>query len=145
MKTIITGAVLILASVLVSAEELLPEIQVYKSPTCGCCVQWVKHLEDHGFTVNANNVDNLNDYKVKAHLPYSLGSCHTAFIEGYAIEGHVPASDIKRLLTEKPAIHGLAVPGMPVGSPGMEFGSRKDAFQTISYTRDGVTEVFSSH
>ena len=145
MKKIITGVVLFFTPLLVIAEEVLPDIQVYKSPTCGCCAKWVKHLEDSGFSVNTKNVDNVNDYKRKAHLPYSLGSCHTAFVDGYAIEGHVPASDIKRLLTEKPDIRGLAVPGMPVGSPGMEYGSRKEAYQTISYTREGVTAVFASH
>ncbi|AMO54530.1 hypothetical protein GZ77_23500 [Endozoicomonas montiporae] len=145
MRKIITSVVLFLTPLFVVAEETLPEIDVYKSPTCGCCTKWVRHLEDSGFSVVAHNVENLNDYKLKANLPYSLGSCHTAFIDGYAIEGHVPASDIKRLLVEKPSIRGLAVPGMPIGSPGMEFGDRKDPYQTIGYTKDGLTRVFASH
>ena len=145
MKKIIITVFLFCASTVLLAEERLPGIHVFKSPTCGCCAKWVKHLEDSGFSVNVKNVDNVSDYKREAHLPYSLGSCHTAFVDGYAIEGHVPASDIKRLLTEKPDIRGLAVPGMPAGSPGMEYGSRKDAYQTISYTIDGVVTVFASH
>ena len=145
MRKIITTVLLSLSPILVMAEELLSDIQVYKSPTCGCCSKWVSHLEDNGFTVLVSNVQDVNQYKRQAQLPSHLGSCHTAFIDGYAIEGHVPASDIKRLLTEKPAVLGLAVPGMPVGSPGMEYGNRKDAYQTISYTKEGATAVFASH
>ena len=127
------------------AEELLPEITVYKSAACGCCSEWIEHLRENGFQVKARNVSNLNSYKQKANLPYGLGSCHTGFVEGYAVEGHVPAEDIKRLLKEKPDIQGIAVPGMPMGSPGMDFGSEKESYQTLSYTRDGAIEVFARH
>lgn len=141
MKKQITTIALGLAPFFVMAQD----IRVYKSPTCGCCSKWVQHLEDNDFNVTVLEVHDVNHYKRQAQLPYSLGSCHTAFVDGYAIEGHVPASDIKRLLTEKPDIRGLAVPGMPAGSPGMEYDGRKDAFQTLSYTREGVTAIFASH
>lgn len=122
-----------------------PEITVYKSPTCGCCKKWVKHLEDNGFEVKAENVTDVIQYKIKYGVTPQLASCHTAVIDGYTIEGHVPASDIKRLLRERPALQGLSVPQMPVGTPGMEQGDRKDPYQVISFDRDGRTEVFSDY
>ena len=122
-----------------------PSMTVYKSATCGCCTEWINHLEENGFNVQAKNVEDLNKYKIMANLPYGMGSCHTGFVNGYAVEGHVPAADIKRMLTEKPNIRGLAVPGMPMGSPGMEYGNRKDAYQVISYTQTGETQVYASH
>lgn len=143
-KTMFVALTLLMVSTMALAEEK-PTIVVYKSATCGCCTEWVKHLEDNGFIVKAKNVDNLNKYKEQANVPYGLGACHTGFIEGYAVEGHVPASDIKRMLTEKPNIRGLAVPGMPMGSPGMDYGNKKDAYQVIGYTKSGKTEVFTSY
>ena len=122
-----------------------PEITVYKSPTCGCCNKWVKHLEENGFEVKAKNVTDVIPYKIKYGVTPPLASCHTAVIDGYTIEGHVPASDIKRLLREKPAVQGLSVPQMPVGTPGMEQGSRKDPYQVISFDRDGRTGVFTDY
>ena len=119
-------------------------ITVYKSPTCGCCTKWVSHLEDNGFKVEARNTNNMNKYKQEGGLKPGLGSCHTAFIDGYTIEGHVPASDIKRLLVERPAVKGLTVPGMPMGSPGME-GPRKDRYSVLTFDDAGKTTVFSSH
>jgi len=95
-------------------------ITVYKNPSCGCCGNWVKHLEKNGFIVDAIPTQNRQPIQAKMGVPRKKGACHTAIIDGYFIEGHVPAEDIKRLLTEKPNIAGLAVPGMPVGSPGME-------------------------
>ena len=142
---------LILASTLTStslfalAEESFPTVMVYKSPTCGCCTEWVKHLEENGFKTISHNVQNMAAYKQRAKLPHGMGSCHTAFVGDYAIEGHVPAADIKRMLTEKPDIQGIAVPGMPMGSPGMEYGDLKDAYQVISYTNNGKLDVFSSY
>ena len=127
------------------SEDTLPTIKVYKSPTCGCCSEWVKHLEENGFEVTSHNVQNLDTYKKQADLPYGMGSCHTAFVDGYAVEGHVPASDIKRMLSQKPDIRGISVPGMPMGSPGMEYGNRKDAYKVISYTKDGETAVYAEH
>ena len=145
LKKLLLGTTLTIASLSALAAETFSTIMVYKSPTCGCCTEWIKHLEENGFKVMSHNVQNMGKYKEKANLPSGMGSCHTAFVDGYAIEGHVPASDIKRMLTEKPAIRGIAVPGMPMGSPGMEYGDRKDAYQTISYTKDGQKSVFASH
>ena len=121
------------------------EITVYKSATCGCCKLWVKHLEANGFTVKAHDVSNLTAYKKANGVPAALSSCHTATIGGYAIEGHVPASDIHRLLRERPGIRGLAVPGMPIGSPGMEEGKRRERFDVLSFDRLGQTAVFSHY
>jgi hypothetical protein len=96
-----------------------PVIQVFKSPTCGCCSMWVDHLIESGFKVEAKDVDDLNAVKQMAGVPGHLQACHTAIVDGYTIEGHIPADAIKKLLAERPAIKGLAVPGMPAGSPGM--------------------------
>ncbi|NIA02608.1 MAG: DUF411 domain-containing protein [Planctomycetia bacterium] len=124
-----------------SAEET---ITVYKSPTCGCCTKWISHLEENGFKVKAINTNDVIKLKKEAGLKPQLASCHTAFVEGYAIEGHVPASDIKRLLAERPAVKGLTVPGMPMGSPGME-GPRKDRYSVLTFDDSGKTTVFSTH
>ena len=97
----------------------LPTIQVFKSPTCGCCSMWIDHLTENGFKVEAKDVADLDTVKQMAGVPSHLRACHTAVIDGYTIEGHIPASAIKKLLAERPAIQGLAVPGMPAGSPGM--------------------------
>lgn len=120
------------------------EIIVYKSPTCGCCNKWVDHLEDSGFQVKAYNRNDMPGIKQQMGIAQPLQSCHTATVNGYVIEGHVPASDIQRLLKEKPAIHGLSVPGMPMGSPGME-GPRKDNYDVLAIDKHGRTKVFSSH
>lgn len=122
------------------------DIMVYKSPTCGCCNKWVSHLEKNGFKVNAIDVQDVIPYKIKYGLTPALASCHTAVIEGYTIEGHVPAQDIKRLLKEKPSdIIGLSVPKMPVGTPGMEHPTRKDPYKVIGFDKDGKTSVFSEY
>lgn len=122
-----------------------PEITVYKSPTCGCCKKWIAHLEDNGFSVTARNVVNVNPYKAENKLPPVLASCHTAIIDGYVIEGHVPAADIKRLLKERPAIRGLAVPGMPIGSPGMEQGSHRDPYNVVAFDDKEQFSIYSTH
>ncbi len=119
-------------------------LEVYKSPTCGCCGAWVEHMESNGYTVNVHEQQNLQSIKEKAGILPGQGSCHTAFIEGYSIEGHVPAADVDRLLKERPDARGLTVPGMPVGSPGMEMGDRKDAYDVLLFDENG-TEVFSHH
>ena len=119
-------------------------LEVYKSPTCGCCGAWVEHMESNGYTVNVHEQQNLQSIKEKAGILPGTGSCHTAFIDGYAIEGHVPASDVDRLLEERPEGKGLTVPGMPAGSPGMEMGDRKDAYDVLLFDENG-TEVFSHH
>lgn len=121
-----------------------PIIDVYKSATCGCCEAWVKHLRDNGFKVEAHNVANPSDTREKMGIPDQMGSCHTAVVEGYAIEGHVPAAEIKRLLASKPKARGLAAPGMPLGSPGME-GPRKDAYDVYLVLPDGSSRVYQHY
>jgi hypothetical protein len=118
-----------------------PVIEVYKSATCGCCTEWVKHLKDNGFTVKAHDVANPSDYREKFGMPQELGSCHTGMVNGYAIEGHVPAREIQRLLAERPKARGLAVPAMPMGSPGME-GHRNDAYDVFLVQADGRRKVY---
>ncbi len=122
-----------------------PLATVYKSATCTCCNKWVDHLKENGFRVVAKDVEDVNIYKKKFGVTPNLASCHTAIINGYVVEGHVPASDIKRMLKEKPAFKGLAVPGMPVGSPGMEQGNIKQPYKVMSFDKDGNKEVFSHH
>lgn len=122
----------------------LPIVQVYKSPTCGCCSKWVAHLEANGFKVEATDVNDMSLVKRSYGIPGSLASCHTAVVGDYLVEGHVPAEDIIQLLKQKPAIKGIAVPGMPIGSPGME-GSNPEAYDVVSFKANGETEVFSSH
>ncbi|GAA5131431.1 DUF411 domain-containing protein [Alloalcanivorax gelatiniphagus] len=140
MTRLLIAAGLFLTSTLAAAGTL----EVYKSPSCGCCTAWAEHMRDNGFEVEVHNTENLQSIKEKAGLKPGMGSCHTAFIDGYAIEGHVPAEDVKRLLEQRPDAHGLTVPGMPVGSPGMEMGDRRDAYKVLLYGEDGV-RVFATH
>lgn len=120
------------------------EITVYKSPTCGCCKAWVEHLEQNGFSVTAHDVADVNPYKQRYGVTLALASCHTAVVEGYVVEGHVPASDIKRFLTEHPMARGLAVPGMPAGSPGME-SPNPEPYAVMRLNPDGGSEVYARH
>ena len=120
-------------------------IHVYKSPTCGCCDDWIDHLKENGFEVEATNTNDMGRIKADAGLIAGLGSCHTAFVGDYVIEGHVPADDIKRLISEAPQATGLSVPGMPIGSPGMEMGERKDHYKVILFNEAGQTRIFSQH
>jgi len=122
-----------------------PLITVYKSATCSCCNRWVSHLEKNGFTVKAIDVPNVTPYKQKSGVTPALASCHTAFVNGYVVEGHVPASDIKRMLKQKPDIKGLSVPAMPVGTPGMEMGDQKDPYDVVSFDKNGKTKVYKSY
>ncbi len=119
-------------------------IDVYKSKYCGCCKKWVEYMEAEGFTLKVIEENNLAPIKEKAGITPATGSCHTAMVDGYFIEGHVPAADVRRLLEQRPDIRGIAVPGMPMGSPGME-GNRKDAYDVIAVHKDGSTSVFSHH
>lgn len=121
--------------------------EIWKTAACGCCKAWIAHIEQHGFSAKAQDVaaGQLASIKTQAGLSPELQSCHTARIGGYVIEGHVPASDIKRLLAEKPDAVGLTVPGMPIGSPGMEAGDEKEPFEVLLVRRDGTTEVFSRY
>lgn len=112
-------------------------VEVYKSPTCGCCEKWVDHMRDHGFTVKTHDVGN-KEIRKKMGMSESLGSCHTAVVNGYVLEGHIPAPDIKRFLRERPKALGLAVPDMPHGSPGME-GSRVDPYSVLMVKERGDT------
>jgi hypothetical protein len=120
-------------------------IEVYKSPLCGCCEDWVKHLRSNGFTVAVHDVEDTGAYRRRFGMPDRFGSCHTGHIGGYAIEGHVPAADIRKLLASRPRAVGLAVPGMPVGSPGMEQGPRRDAFDVLLVKADGAASVFARY
>ena len=122
----------------------LPGVRVFKSPTCGCCTGWVDHLREQGFTVAVEDVGNAAA-RARLGISEKLGSCHTAEVAGYAIEGHVPAADIKRLLASRPRARGLAVPDMPIGSPGMESGGRRDAYDVLLVRTDGSTSVFASY
>lgn len=126
------------------ATAAAPVVEVYKSEYCGCCKEWVKHLEANGFTVQAKNVANPSDYREKFGIPDDLGSCHTGYVNGYALEGHVPAAEIKRLLAEEPRAKGLAVPAMPLGSPGME-GTRKDPYDVFLVASDGRHTVYKHY
>ena len=130
-----------------SAAPSAPKLQVGKDPQCGCCQAWVEHLQVSGFAVEVHDVGNTAVRK-RLGMPERLASCHTGWVGGYVIEGHVPASDIERLLKQKPNALGLAVPGMPVGSPGMDgpvYKGRKDAFQVLLVQRGGSTRVFASY
>lgn len=117
---------------------------VYKDPNCGCCAKWVDHVKQAGFTVTVRETDDMDSVKASFGVPAALASCHTARVGAYAIEGHVPADLIVRLLKEQPAGRGLAVPGMPVGSPGMEMGSRKDAYDVLLFDKAGKSRVYAS-
>jgi len=121
-----------------------PKVDVYKDPTCGCCSNWVRHLQREGFTTTVTDVTSIESVKIKYHVPIQLQSCHTAVVAGYVIEGHVPASDIRRLLAERPKLAGLAVPGMPTGSPGME-GPNGKPYNVVSFDTAGKTFVYSTH
>ena len=139
-------AVASLPAVTAAAEAPAAVITVYKSPSCGCCKGWVEHVKAAGYQVEVHDVANVNPVKDDAGVPADARSCHTAIVDGYALEGHVPAEDIARLLKERPAIAGLAVPGMPVGSPGMEVpGQPADKYDVVAFKADGSTEVYASH
>ena len=122
-------------------------MEVWKDPNCGCCKDWIELMEKAGFAITVHDVGN-NAVRAKLGLPQNLGSCHTALVGGYVVEGHVPVSDVKRLLKERPKALGLAVPGMPVGSPGMdgpEYGGRKDRYEVLLVQADGSTRTFSRY
>jgi hypothetical protein len=120
------------------------QVEVFKSPQCGCCGKWIKHLQQNGFQVNTHEVNDVPAARKKLGMPDRLGSCHTARVGDYVIEGHVPAADIQRLLKEKPQALGLAVPSMPPGSPGMET-AKPVPYETLLVQADGSTRVFARH
>ncbi len=145
-RTFLHGALAAAVLPLAASAAKKTMITVYKTPTCGCCHDWVEHLQKNGFQVIVNDVPSTTPYRAKFGVPTDLGSCHTGVVEGYALEGHVPASEISRLLAERPKARGLAVPGMPVGSPGMEVeGTRRDAFDVVLFADDGSRKVFQRY
>jgi hypothetical protein len=118
---------------------------MYKSPSCGCCGKWVEHVEKHGFTVETVPTADMQAVKQRLKVPNEVASCHTTVVGGYVIEGHVPAADIKRLLAQKPKVRGIAVAGMPMGSPGMEHGNHREPYATMLIGTDGKATVFARH
>jgi hypothetical protein len=121
------------------------QLVVFKNESCGCCNVWVEHMRKHGFLATVHNVDNMNPVKERVGVPYGMGSCHTAEVAGYFIEGHVPAEQVLRLLKEKPRAKGLTVPGMPIGSPGMEQGDLKQPYEVHLVHEDGTTSVYAKY
>ena len=144
---ILTSLVLlVIASVFVFKSDGAPTLVVYKNAACGCCGTWIEHMEAAGFTVEVHDVEDLNSIKQQHSVGASLASCHTALIDGYVVEGHVPAEDVTRLLAERPAVLGISVPGMPIGSPGMEQGAPEDydAYDVVLFDGSGATSVYRS-
>lgn len=142
-----SGLALGLASVGSARAQAGPLMEVWKDPQCGCCHDWISHVEKGGWSVLVRDVGN-NAVRASLGMPQRLGSCHTARVQGYVIEGHVPVREIQRLLRERPVALGLAVPGMPVGSPGMDgavYGGRRDRYEVLLVLRDGRTEVFQTY
>ncbi|ARN20843.1 DUF411 domain-containing protein [Piscinibacter gummiphilus] len=129
----------------VRAAKALPRVDVYKSPSCGCCTAWVEHLKAAGFPVNVVEVDDTTAMRRRHGLPERFGSCHTGIVGGYVVEGHVPAAEVKRLLVLKPRAIGIAVPGMPPGSPGMEVGGRQDPYDVFLIDTHGRETVFAHY
>ena len=129
------------------AQSTKPVVEVWKDPNCGCCKDWIAHMQASGFTVKTYETGN-NAARARLGLPEKFASCHTALVAGYVVEGHVPAREVQRLLKERPKALGLAVPGMPIGSPGMDgavYGGRRDKYDTLLVLRDGSSRVFRSH
>ena len=145
-------AALIASAALPALATAKPAVEVWKDPSCGCCQDWITHMEQNGFAVTVHETGNAA-VRARLGLPNKLGSCHTALVGGYLLEGHVPAADVRKLLQQKPKALGLAVPGMPVGSPGMdgpEYKGRKDPYDVLLVTRnlmnsDVSTRVFTSY
>ena len=146
MKTALLGVLLF--GVAAQSAWAAPDtfiVDVYKSPTCGCCSKWVDHLKANGFTVRSHDTDDVVAHKTRLGVPAGYGSCHTAQVGGYLVEGHVPAKEIRRLLKENPRARGLAVPAMPMGLPGMETGGHKDAYDVFLVNRDGSTKTYAHY
>lgn len=142
-----TAALLQPAAALAASRDAAPLVEVWKSPTCGCCHEWVAHLEANGFRTLIHDSGNTAR-RARLGIAERHGSCHTAVVDGYAIEGHVPAAEIHRLLQERPAAIGLAVPGMPIGSPGMdgrEYRGRRDPYDVLLLAKDGSSSIYRSH
>lgn len=129
----------------VTDAAMTPEITVFRSPTCGCCGRWSDHLEAAGFRVVDRTTGDMHSVKQQYGIPPRLETCHTASVQRYIIEGHVPAEDIKRLLAERPKVAGLVAPGMPIGSPGMEDGDEVEPFTVFTFKHNGSVAVFARH
>jgi hypothetical protein len=125
------------------AAEAKPQITVYRSPTCDCCADWASHLKQSGFAVKVDDVANMDPVKARFKIPDALLSCHTAVVDGYAVEGHVPADVIHKLLRDRPKVAGIAVPGMPTGSPGMEHEGHRESYQVFTFDAAGRTQVYA--
>jgi len=121
------------------------DIIVYRSPTCGCCGKWIDHLKQNNFNVKDNVSDDMEAIKSQYGVPKEMASCHTAVVNGYVVEGHVPAADILKLLKDKPKVTGLAVPGMVTGSPGMEMGGRVDPYDVMSFDKEKHFQIFNHY
>jgi len=145
MKNLVASLLVLGLAQAAWAAPTTPVIDVYKSPTCGCCNKWIDHLKTNGFTVRSHDTDNVAQHKVRLGVPSGYGACHTAEVNGYVIEGHVPAKEVKRLLKDKPRARGLVVPAMPVGSPGMEAGGRVDPYAVFLVNRDGSTRTYAQY
>jgi hypothetical protein len=138
----LAGAAAVLLPVWGHAQSPAPEVSLYKDPNCGCCGKWAEHMQRHGFRVAAHDVKDLDAIKKKQRVPEALGSCHTAIVAGYTVEGHVPADVVRRLLAQRPAgVIGLAVPGMPLGSPGME-SPTPQRYDILAFDAKGGSRVF---
>jgi hypothetical protein len=142
---ILAGLLLGLAACAKDPAPTGPVIEVWKDPSCSCCAKWMDHLRANGFSVVVHEERKLNPLKSQLGIPQELWSCHTAKAAGYAIEGHVPAEDIKRLLAEKPTAKGLAVPNMPIGSPGMEMENRRDPYDVMLFGAAAQPSVWAHH
>lgn len=147
LNTLLLGSLLGLSLTVQAAPaaSTVPEITVYKSATCGCCKKWISHLEANGFKVVPQDMKDLRMVKTMSGVKPQYASCHTGVVNGYVMEGHVPAADVKRFLAEKPDAVGLSVPGMPVGTPGMEQGDRRDNYRVLMLKKDGTTETYAQH
>ena len=143
-KNFLKGLLAVPAGFALRLQAAGSQVSVYKTPTCGCCGMWVAHMRKNGFDLNVQDVEDTSPYRAKYGVPEKLGSCHTAVVEGYAIEGHVPAAEIQRMLKERPNAKGLAVPGMVAGSPGMEGGTAQP-YDVLLFTADGKSTVYQHY
>jgi hypothetical protein len=147
VKLLLTSGVLLVAMVAVSPSASLPAqgpaMTVYKTPTCGCCAKWVDHMKAAGFQVQVQDMDDLTEIKQASGVPLRIRTCHTAVVGSYVVEGHVPADLVKKMLSEKPKMTGIAVPGMPIGSPGMESGTEKAPYDVVLFDKTGKTTVYA--
>ena len=147
MKSILMLAIfsILAMTTAIASDALVRDIVVYKNPECGCCTKWVKYLQDNNYNVTIEHTRDVLAVKKRLGVPEKLAACHTAVIDGYVVEGHITHRDIKRLLLFRPDIKGIAVPGMPVGTPGMESGSTVQPYNVMSFDEHGTVEVFVEH